>query len=173
MYYIKSTVLLIALYLSLHLNCSAQKKLIFYKKKQDSIELTIFVKKVYKWHNEQITIEKGFDPKKRQATDTMYSGIDMEAVNFMINKLRNSGFFDEHFLANYRNIALHMDKELKTGAAKWREGALPPFNHDADPWCNCPDAPGNYWQKIKIDQLETNRDEVNFQWTWVTIFIIK
>jgi hypothetical protein len=135
-------------------------------KTEDSITLTAFVRQVYKWHNKEITNDEGFEPKKRYSGDTIYKGLDFDAINFMINKLRRSGFFDETFLTNYRNIGLRMNKELKTGKVSWREGDLPPFNEDADPWCSCKGNPGNYWNRITLADVKFNKDGAVFKWTW-------
>ena len=136
------------------------------KQKQDSISLTAFTRKAYRWHNREILNDQGFEPKKNRQTDTLYGGIDFGPVNFMTGKLKRSGFFDGAFLENYRKIAARMDKELKNGTAVWREGRLPPFNTDADPWCNCPNGAGINWDKIRLVHLKFDQQTVSFDWTW-------
>ena len=131
--------------------------------KADSISLTAFIRNLYKWHSFQIMLDKGFDPKKGRPSDTFYKGIDFEAVNFMIRKLRMSGYFDDSFLENYRIVAMRMDKELKKGTAVWREGALPPFNGTDDPWCDCGDSSVKYWANIKLSMLLFSENEAKFK----------
>jgi len=143
--------------MAINANCFAQA---------DSVKVADLVRKAYQWHNRQITEDKGFDPRKAHSRDTLYNDIDLKAVNFMVNKYRNSGFFDDEFLNNYKALALRMDKELREKKAKWIEGGLPPFNHDADPWCNCGNAPGTYWQKIKILSVTIVSGRADVIWTW-------
>src|ERR1700710_925970 len=72
--------------------------------RQDSTQLTALIRNVYKWHQSHQTEEFGFEPKKKNPSDTLYTSIDFEAVNITIKKLKESGYFDDDFLANYRNI---------------------------------------------------------------------
>src|ERR1700744_978779 len=126
------------------------------QQKTDSVQLLNLVRSAYKWHNRDIVNEQGFDPRKARPADTEYSGINFKIVNTMIGKYRSSGYFDEEFLLNYKALATRMDRELHSGSAKWREGALPPFNQDADPWCNCAEPAGTYWQKIRLSDVKIN-----------------
>lgn len=138
----------------------------FGQEKTDSTQLATLVSHAYQWHNRQITEDKGFDPRKERTADTLYSGIDFKAVNYMINKYSASGFFNNDFLANYKALATRMDQELHTRISRWREGDLPPFNHNADPWCNCDAPAGTYWQKIKLSDVKINGDSADLHWTW-------
>lgn len=132
----------------------------------DSLKIVTLIGKAYQWHNREIINEQGFEPLKAHTRDTLYAGIDLRSVDLMIGKYRRSGFFDENFLHNYRGLALRMDNELRHKKAVWREGALPPFNHDADPWCDCAYPEGNYWRKIGINQVHITGAHAEVNWTW-------
>ena len=138
----------------------------FCQQKKDSVLLINLVRSAYRWHNREIVYDQGFDPVKARPADTFYSGIDRKAVDAMIGKYRKSGYFDEEFLQNYEALASRMNRELHDGSVRWREGALPPFNQDADPWCNCAEPAGGYWQKLRLSDVKINGLHADLHWTW-------
>ena len=153
------------------LKTSANVKLIVKNENQDSIELTKLVRNLYEWHERKIKEIDGFKPLKVNPSDTLYTGIDLDANEKAIDKLKQTGFFADVFLDNYRKIALRMDKELRNGTSLWPEGELPTFNDDVDAWCNCQDSPVEaYWKIIKLTDLKVNQNEANFKWTWGDAF---
>jgi hypothetical protein len=133
----------------------------------DSIKLTKLVKALYKWHTKDTVCKCGFNPLKKNASDTLYSGIDLDDNKKTISELRQTGFFAEDFLDNYRKIAVRMDKELRDGTSLWPEGELSTFGDDSDAWCNCQDYPvDDYWKIIRLTDIKYNENEASFKWTW-------
>lgn len=133
----------------------------------DSIELTLLVKKIYKWHQTVKTKYNGFKPLKRDPSDTLYTSIDLEENKKSIEELKETGFFSDSFLNDYRNIAVRMNKELQDGSSQWPEGELATFDGDADAWCNCQDFPvDDYWNIIKLNALNIINNSAQFKWTW-------
>ena len=53
----------------------------------DSVELTQLIRKLYKWHETAKTKFDGFKPLKRNATDTLYTSIDLDENQKAIEEL--------------------------------------------------------------------------------------
>lgn len=134
-------------------------------RKDDSIKITALVRALYKWH-ETAPRPDGFVPLKKNSVDTLNTSIDLAANNKAIKELKETGFFAEDFLTDYRNIAVRMDKELRDGSSLWPDGEMPTFQDDVDEWCNCQDYPDNYWEKLTLTDLKFNDNEADFKWTW-------
>ncbi|MDP9081844.1 MAG: hypothetical protein M3O71_30900 [Bacteroidota bacterium] len=139
----------------------------------DSVKLTKLVRDIYKWHETKHLEKDGFKPQKSNPTDTLFTGIDLIENEEAIKELRNTGFFADDFLNDYRNIAVRMDKELRDGSSLWPEGEMPTFDTDADVWCNCQDSPDKYWEKLTLADIKFNKSEVSFKWTWGDNFYYK
>lgn len=133
--------------------------------KDDSIKLTNLVRAVYKWYETTPKID-GFNPIKKNPSDTLYSGIDLNKNIDAINDLKKTGMFAKEFLDSYRALAIRIDKELQDGSSLWPEGELPTFQDDVNEWCNCQDYPDNYWDKLTLKDIKLNKDDVSFKWTW-------
>jgi hypothetical protein len=141
---------------------------------QDSTELTILVRQTYTWVETTDSAVAGFEPIQKKPTDTLYSGIDMEAQKNSIEKLGKTGFFAKEFLENYQHIASKMDEKLKNGSAVWEVGYLPPFvSSGINEWCNCQDVPEKYWEKIVLSKFEKQGEETSFVWTLDNGFVYK
>lgn len=139
----------------------------------DSIKLTELVRNLYKWHTTD-TCKCGFKPLKKNQSDTLFTSIDLDENRKEINELKQTGFFTEDFLEDYRKIAVRMDKELRDGTSLWPEGELSTFGDDADAWCNCQDYPvDDYWKIMRLTNIKFNKDEASFKWTWGYSFYYK
>jgi hypothetical protein len=119
----------------LHVSAAKQHSInspVVSKENEDSINLTNLVRKVYKWHETNGKLPDGFNPQKKNLSDTMYSSIDLNENNDAIRTLKETGFFTTDFLNDYRKIAVRMDKELRNGTSTWREGEYSSFTNDAN-----------------------------------------
>lgn len=139
---------------------------------QDSIALTKLIRQAYKWHEKSINA-MDFEPKTNRTTDTVYAGIDWTAHTNRLKAIKESNYFDKRFIVNYQKIAEDLDAALKSGKMVWPVNELPPFGYDANPWCNCQDNPDNYWDIIKVTDLNLNTDKADFSWTWGDGFTYK
>ena len=134
---------------------------------QDSIQLTLLVRKLYKWHVTDTMKHDGFKPTKSNPKDTLYTGIDLAENEKAVEELKETGIFADSFLDDYRKIAVRMDKELKDGSSLWPDGEIPTFDNDVDEWCNCQDSPVNdYWKIIKLKNIKITSNEASFKWNW-------
>lgn len=139
----------------------------------DSAKLTRLVRDLYKWHETGKIKYDGFKPLKRNATDTLYTSIDLDENQKAIEELKQTGFFANDFLNEYRKIAERMDKELRDGSSLWPEGELSTFGDDVNSWCNCQDFPDQYWNVIKLVDIKINNQNADFKWTWGDNFYYK
>ena len=132
---------------------------------QDSIDLTKLVRAVYKWED---TEGQGndFDPKEVEG-DSLYRGIDWEAYNKRVKKLKATNYFDQRFFDGHKQIAQYLDTALKSGREEWPKDEIPSFGYDQSPWCNCQDAPyENAWDSITVTNLKIDNGQADFSWTW-------
>jgi hypothetical protein len=134
------------------------------KSSHDSLGLDSLVTKLLRWHESDNQMD--FDVIKANPGDSIYSGIDWTAHKNRMAELSKTNFFTDGFLNNYNNIALHIDKELKTNPTKYHEGDIQPWSYDTNEWCNCQDFPDSSLDKLKIVDLELHGDSANFKWTW-------
>ncbi|OQP62840.1 hypothetical protein A3860_26370 [Niastella vici] len=140
---------------------------------KDSIALTKLVRQMYEWH-EKIDHPLDFDVETNKPSDTLYSGINWDAYNKLLNTIVKSNYFDQQFITNYAAIATHIDSELQNGIKTWQVGELSPFGDDTNPWCNCQDTPqDNFWDILRITDLKIINDQATFSWTWGGGFMYK
>lgn len=133
----------------------------------DSLQLTKLVKELYKWHETTKLKHTAYSPVKNNPADTLYSGIDLKETEQSVEEIKATGFFSDDFLNQYRNIAIRIDKELKDGSSTWRDGEIPTFDNDADPWCKCQDTPrDDFWNILKFSDFKYNGNEASFKWNW-------
>jgi hypothetical protein len=131
---------------------------------KDSIELTEFVRQMYKW-KETHNSWNDFYPKS-DSRDSAYIGIDWNTQAKREKQLEETNFFSNEFLKNYHNIAKAIDERLKNGTWSWLAGELPPFGNDANPWCNCQEYPDRYWTTLTISRLKRSNNDISFVWTF-------
>jgi len=130
----------------------------------DKEELLKLIKQLYEWYETD-----GFKGEFIPVADSVsqkYTGLDYAVHNERLCELRQTDFFTEEFLGNYHKIALTIDEKLKKNEIEWLVGDLPPFGNDASPWCNCQDAPHEYWEKITINEVVFDQEKATFIWTW-------
>ncbi len=141
---------------------------------QDSTELTNLIRKTYTWVENSDPTVGDFEPIQTNPTDTIYSGMDMQAQKKSTEQLEKSGFFAKEFLENYQNLASKMNEKMKDGSAVWVIGDLPPFvGSGVNAWCNCQDYPEKYWEKLLLSKFEKQGEETAFVWTLDNGFIYK
>jgi len=134
-------------------------------RKEDSTELTQLIRKVYAWKDTSFKAGAYFIPAKASPSDTAYTSMDSKKNDKQVNKVIVSGYFSEEFADNYRRIIHYMDTSLRNGSAVWMDGELPPFNLDADIWCNCQDFPDdNYYDRMTISSLSIEGEKASFNW---------
>jgi hypothetical protein len=132
---------------------------------EDSIALTKLVRALYKWQDTQGQ-GSDFDPKEVEG-DSLYRGIDWAAYKKRVKLLKETNYFDQHFLDGHQQIATYIDTALKSGREKWSKGEYPSFGYDASPWCNCQDAPSeNAWDSLTVTNLKIANGHADFAWTW-------
>lgn len=129
----------------------------------DSTALQSLVVKLLKWH--QSDRKSDFEPLVNNSKDSVYSGINWGLHKKRMLQLEETGLFTKSFLDNYQQIALQLDKELKTNKTKYFVGDLPPYGNETSEWCNCQDYPNNFWKRLKIVNLEITGNAANFKWT--------
>ena len=168
MKYIKVITLLLSILL---LGCNQKDKKTKATKEQSTViaaddkeKLQHLVRQLYKWH-ETKSSNHDFDPIADNQ-DSIYVGLDLKKHEQRIVELKQTGFFDNQFIDNYNTIALTIDKGLRNKKLEYLVGELPPYGNDANPWCNCQDAPDNYWQKIKINNITFDNTTATFSWSW-------
>lgn len=132
--------------------------------KSDSADLKALIVKLLKWH--ETDTQPDFEPLLKNPKDTIYEGIDWQALKIRVADLKKTSLFTKSFLDNYLDIAFILNKELKQNKTKYIVGELPPFGNDANEWCNCQDYPSNIWKRLKIVGLKINGNSATFKWTW-------
>lgn len=135
-------------------------------RKDDSIALTQLIRQAYAWKDNSFNTGGYFIPAKANPADSTYTGMDKQENSVYLKKLVASNYFSEEFTSNYQRIVHYMDTSLRNGAAVWSDGELPPFNLDADLWCNCQDFPSDsYYDRMTISDLNTDGNKASFKWT--------
>lgn len=146
----------------LNLNSSDSSKTIT----NDSIELTLLVRKVYKWHETKFLEDF---PYKFQ-NDTIFTGINWEEYDKNIKLHKNTDLFTDEFFKRHKYIASIIDKSMKSADREWRNSndGISLWQSNADDWCACQDSPDDYWKILTIDSLKINNNLASFIWTWDT-----
>ena len=125
--------------------------------------LTKLVQDVYEWKETKAT-QSDFLPKQDHLSE-YYVGLDVEQHQKRIAELEKSGFFTTVFLEKYHAQAIQIHTALLEGKTDWSVGEYSPFASDTDPWCNCQDAPEQYWEDIQIVQLRPEGSTVRILWS--------
>ncbi|MGN6418610.1 MAG: hypothetical protein ACTHMC_14035 [Pseudobacter sp.] len=134
-------------------------------KKDDSIALTQLIRQAYAWKDSSFNTGGYLIPAKADPSDSTYTSMDKQENSSYLEKLVASHYFSEEFTGNYQRIVHYMDTSLRNGSAVWNDGELPPFNLDADLWCNCQDFPtDNYYSRMTISDLRTDGRKASFNW---------
>jgi hypothetical protein len=130
---------------------------------EDSLELTMLVRDIYKWYETD-----GANPDFYYSkSDSFLTGMDWTKNNERFEKIKMTGFFDTTFLNNLNHIARQIDGYIKNDTVKYETTLMPPWLDGANDWCNCQmTAPGNYWEAMTISDLKIYSDSADLKWTW-------
>ncbi len=131
---------------------------------EDEEKLLFLIRSMYEWHETKSTLQD-FMPIA-DADEIAYIGLDKEQHNQRVAELKQSGFFAEEFIENYKKIATSIDEGLNTKKLEWLVGELPDFGNYAGPWCDCQDYPENYWKTMTIKEVIFENNSATFTWTW-------
>lgn len=130
---------------------------------KDKKQIEELIRRVYKW---QETQRSPYDALITDSLNNRYIGFNTDLLTQHFQQLKSSDFFSTGFIDNYSNIYTTLDTKLRNKELEWFVGELPPFGNDTNPWCNCQDAPDNYWRTMTIHKLSCEHNEVTFTWTW-------
>lgn len=132
----------------------------------DSTELTILIRNVYNWHeNNEL---EDFPYKYKEGQDSIFIGIDWDKYQNNIENFEKTNFFSIEFFNKHKEIAKNIDASIKKADLKWRNrnDGISLWETGANDWCGCQDYPDDYWKTLTIDSLVINKDIANFVWTW-------
>ena len=137
--------------------------------KDDSIQLTVLVRQVYKWHMTNRLID--FPYKYKGPSDSIFVGIDWETYNKNLENFKKTNFFTDQFISAHNHIALSIDSSIKKVDIKWRNinDGIPIWDNDADYWCGCQDYPDNFWDMLTLTDIKIENNIASFYWTWDNI----
>jgi hypothetical protein len=137
--------------ISKEINKSKEKLIL----KEDEINLTNLVWKVNDWYKSQDIILFEFVEK-----NGIILNIDWEKTNAIIGMMKEIGFFTDHFILTYQNMAVKFDAEIKKikGATE-----IDLFNiiGEVDFFCNCQD---DMMLNYEIHDLKINNQSAKFNW---------
>lgn len=139
---------------------------------QDSIQLLQLTRHLYQWVNAHDTTPD-FDPQLERPSDTLYKKLNAKLFQIRKKQLLESRLFTLSFLKNYDDLYTSINQKLGDGTYQYEVGTVPPYGSDANPWCNCQDAPDEYWKTLNIENLELNTNTASFDWTWGEDFSYK
>ena len=131
----------------------------------DSLKLTRLMRDLYRWHENTIS-KQDFEPEDVADNDSLFLRLKMQSHKSRMEELKSTQFFTAAFLNNYDSIFQSTNTALVGKEMEWRVGELPPFGNDADPWCNCQDAPDKYWERLTIEEVTVDGNKYGFNWTW-------
>lgn len=150
------------------IQCEKQKPNDSSLKPEDQNQISLLIKNVYKWHeNEKTNNDLTAIP---DAKDSLYVSIDLNKHKLRLNEFEATGFFSKEFLDNYDTIVKTINRNLETKKYEWLFGDMPPFHlygDDVDPWCFCQDTPNDSaFDNLKINIIAVENNNVDLQWTW-------
>ncbi len=133
---------------------SSNDKLEIEKQFRDMIEWD------YKWRYGENMID--ILPAIEDKNDSIYIGFDFQKLEITIQRLRNTGFFSETFIDNYKRLITELDRKLRNNELdKWSTDWYPPFEFAfVDPFCHCED-------EIQIDSIgfiSEGPEKVKIKW---------
>lgn len=126
-------------------------------------ELTKLTKAVYLWYETTGNKTPDFNYISK---DSIYIGIDTNALKSRKNELLNTGLFSTHFIKNISIIGEMITGKLKHPSIKYYVGEISPFGNGGNPWTNTQDTPDKYWEIITLNNITFHTDSANFTWTW-------
>ena len=126
---------------------------------QDSVELVALLRKVYQWHqkNQRSLIDFPVTVK-----DSFQIGLDREAFDQTLSVLRQTDYFTQNFLENYKQIGRFVDHKLTTANPKLYNEINFPFQ-DSDPWTGAQDDLPS-WDHFRFYDYRAAPDSASFKW---------
>jgi hypothetical protein len=133
----------------------------------DSTALTTLVRNVYEWHLTQHQ-KNGFPFKITGAKKNLIAGIDWDAYENEIQKLRKTQYFSDYFFAAHQTIARSIDSSIQQTDKKWRNAndGMSIWETGADDWCDFQDYPDDYWKFLTLNNFKFEKGMVTFYWSW-------
>ena len=133
------------------------------KRVADSIAITQVVTGFYKWSYQQHNDVGSF---KLLDKDSIYIGIDFDSVKKNIERFENNGFFDNEFIAGYKQLADKIDAVYKNEPFRIDDG-IPPYGpFDYDVYFNSQDMPENPVENFFYDSLKIENNKAEIWWGW-------
>ena len=126
-------------------------------------EIQQLIRRVVKWSDSEYAID--LLPCISDENDSIYIGFDLDQLQQNLQLLKNTKLFSDHFIENYKQIILALDKKLKGNEFEygaWYVGELAPFNFASgiSPWCNCQDKMN--WDLIEVVAIS----DLEYYWKW-------
>lgn len=136
----------------------------------DKVEIQKLIRKVLNWSKSDSSFP--ILPCMTDRESRVYVGFDLKQLNKNLQILRETGFFANEFVDNYKRIILTLDKKMRNKEfAVWSVGDLPPFGfaNDVDPWSLCQDVPYNNpnpWDYVEVTVIELDNNHGELVWKW-------
>lgn len=86
------------------------------------------------------TVHINLLPVLTDENDSIYIGFDFEELEITAQELKNTGFFSQTFIDNYKRLITELDRKIRNNEfEEWLVGDLPTFKfaNDVGPFCNC------------------------------------
>lgn len=130
------------------------------------VPLTSLVHRMYAWRYSESWEDFPFEENDSSAV--IFEGIDWNRYKQTSSYLREQEYFSDHFFNNHLRIAQALDSSIRSADITWRnlEDGIPIWAAEADIWCNCQDFPDEFWNSIKILDLNVAQDSAWFTWSW-------
>lgn len=109
------------------------------------------------------TIHIDLLPAIADEKDSIYVGFDFQKLEITVQQLRNTGFFSETFINNYKRIIAELDRKLQNNElGVWDMRDMPPFGFAVDygPFCNCQDD----YTVDSVGFINENCENVEAEW---------
>jgi hypothetical protein len=126
----------------------------------DSTQIISLLKDMYRWHDSsQVAVSDFFIIVK----DTAQIGVNFDSLSRRISILKQTNYFSQSFLDNYKALADLIDNKLVK--------ANPPLANeinfdfqDADPWTGFQDSDSSYWNRFQIANYRSTPDSASLKW---------
>lgn len=98
--------------------------------------------------------------------DSICVGVDFQELETTAQQLKNTGFFSQSFIDNYKRLITELDKRIRNNyyGYEWSVYELPPFRfgNDVGEFCNCQDI-------VTVDSMSfISEDPKNVEAFWYT-----
>ena len=104
----------------------------------DKLEIEKLFRDMIEWEiNDTIHID--LVPVIANENKSKYIGVDLQKLEITAQKLKNTGFFSQTFIDNYKRLITELDRKMRNNEfEEWLVGELPPFRfaNDVSPFFN-------------------------------------